>query len=51
MMTETTVNVPESQHQGGKPNDNGLSWVRINADYFRTTPGYVKIAQLVGFHF
>lgn len=54
MMTETVVTVQEAPHNNAaKPAaDNqttggGLSWLRINVDYWRTLPGMLKIAQLV----
>lgn len=50
-MTETVVNVESApnNNSANKPSgDNqALSWLRINFEYFRTTPGLVKIAQIV----
>jgi len=58
MMTETVVTVQPNnnkgapQAQGGAANGAGqqqhaLSWLKINADYFRTLPGWLKLAQLI----
>lgn len=52
MMTETVVNVDAAPNNNAanKPSENqSLSWLRINLDYFKTTPGLIKIAQAVSF--
>lgn len=33
---------PSSQQQGGT-----LDWIKIDIDYFKTTPGLLKVVQLV----
>lgn len=52
MMTETVVNVQEAPNNNAanKPqatSDQPLAWIKINVDYFKTTPGILKIAELV----
>lgn len=53
MMTETVVNVQEAPNNNAAPNkppggnDQPLSWIKINVDYFKTTPGLLKIAEFV----
>ncbi|XP_060528480.1 CKLF-like MARVEL transmembrane domain-containing protein 8 [Cylas formicarius] len=52
MMTETVVNVQEAPNNNAAPNkpqanDQPLSWIKINLDYFKTTPGLLKLAELV----
>ncbi|CAH0554898.1 unnamed protein product [Brassicogethes aeneus] len=51
MMTETVVNVQEAPNNNAanKPHtsDQPLSWIRFNVDYFKTTPGLIKIAELI----
>lgn len=54
MMTETVVNVQEAPNNNAAPNkqqatpaDSPLSWIKLNVDYFKTTPGLLKIAELV----
>lgn len=52
MMTETVVNVQEApNNNAAKPqtSDQPLSWIKFNVDYFKTTPGLIKIAELVSF--
>lgn len=56
MMTETVVNVQEAPNNNATPNkqqtapaDSPLSWIKLNVDYFKTTPGLLKIAELVSF--
>ena len=52
-MTETVVNVqqeaPNNNAAPNKPqgNDQPLGWIKINLDYFKTTPGLLKIAEFV----
>lgn len=51
-MTETVVNVQEApNNNSAKPpaSTHPLSWIKINLDYFRTTPGLLKIGELVCF--
>jgi len=52
MMTETSVTVTSSEgapNQGGKVDGQGpgATWIRINATYFKTVPGIIKLVQLV----
>lgn len=53
MMTETVVNVQEASPNNNANNkhqpssDQPLAWIKINVDYFKTTPGLLKIAELV----
>ncbi|XP_019866598.1 proteolipid protein 2 [Aethina tumida] len=50
MMTETVVNVQEApNNNAAKPqtSDQPLSWIKFNVDYFKTTPGLIKIAELI----
>lgn len=53
MMTETVVNVQEAPNNNaakpnaGAGNDQALSWLKINVDYFKTTPGKLKIIEVV----
>ncbi|XP_066141338.1 CKLF-like MARVEL transmembrane domain-containing protein 4 isoform X1 [Euwallacea fornicatus] len=53
MMTETVVNVQEAPNNNAAPNkpqggnDQPLAWIKINVDYFKTTPGLLKIAEFV----
>lgn len=55
MMTETVVNVQEAPNNNAAPNkphggnDQPLAWIKINVDYFKTTPGLLKIAEFVSF--
>lgn len=52
-MTETVVNVQEAPNNNAAPNkphggnDQPLAWIKINVDYFKTTPGLLKIAEFV----
>lgn len=54
-MTETVVNVQEAPNNNAAPNkphggnDQPLAWIKINVDYFKTTPGLLKIAEFVSF--
>lgn len=51
MMTETVVNVQEAPNNNAankpQPSDQPLAWIKINLDYFKTTPGLLKLAELV----
>ncbi|CAH1375766.1 CKLF-like MARVEL transmembrane domain-containing protein 4 [Tenebrio molitor] len=51
MMTETVVNVQEAPNNNAanKPqtSDQPLSWIKINLEYFKTTPGIIKIAEII----
>ncbi|XP_030768374.1 CKLF-like MARVEL transmembrane domain-containing protein 4 [Sitophilus oryzae] len=50
MMTETVVTVQEAPNNNAAPNkgaDQPLAWIKINIDYFKTTPGLLKIAEFV----
>ncbi|XP_018336463.1 MARVEL domain-containing protein 1 [Agrilus planipennis] len=51
MMTETVVNVqqaPNNNAANNKTSDNqGLSWIKINLDYFKSPPGIIKIVELI----
>lgn len=51
MMTETVVNVQEAPNNNAanKPqtSEQPLSWIKINLDYFKTTPGIIKLVELV----
>ncbi|XP_044271359.1 uncharacterized protein LOC123015604 isoform X2 [Tribolium madens] len=51
MMTETVVNVQEAPNNNAanKPqtSDQPLAWIKLNVDYFKTTPGILKIAELI----
>lgn len=54
-MTETVVNVQEApNNNAAKPtganqnNQQALSWLKINVDYFKTVPGILKIIEVVG---
>lgn len=55
MMTETVVNVEQvpannnankTTAQGG-PQPNRFGWIQMNVDYFKTTPGILKLAEFV----
>lgn len=50
-MTETVVNVQEAPNNNAanKPqtSDQPLSWIKINLEYFKTTPGIIKISEIV----
>ncbi|XP_026474269.1 CKLF-like MARVEL transmembrane domain-containing protein 4 [Ctenocephalides felis] len=51
MMTETVVTVEHTTtrnvtHQAGTKPEGALSWLRFNIDYFKTTPGILKLLQL-----
>lgn len=55
-MTETTITVSPTEgapHVKSDPGQgqNGLSWVRLNVDYFKTVQGLLKIIQAVRFLF
>lgn len=54
MMTETVVNVQEAPNNnaakpsgGGGGDNQALSWLKINLDYFKTLPGKLKIIEVV----
>ncbi|XP_050304840.1 CKLF-like MARVEL transmembrane domain-containing protein 4 [Anthonomus grandis grandis] len=53
MMTETVVNVQEAPNNNAAPNkpqrgnEQALSWIKINIDYFKTTPGLLKVAEFI----
>ncbi|XP_018562279.1 CKLF-like MARVEL transmembrane domain-containing protein 4 [Anoplophora glabripennis] len=54
MMTETVVTVQEAPNNNAAPNkqqtasaDSPLSWIKLNVDYFKTTPGVLKIVELI----
>ncbi|KAJ3642207.1 hypothetical protein Zmor_025011 [Zophobas morio] len=50
-MTETVVNVQEAPNNNAanKPqtSEQPLSWIKINLDYFKTTPGIIKLVELI----
>ncbi|XP_045473704.1 CKLF-like MARVEL transmembrane domain-containing protein 8 [Harmonia axyridis] len=55
MMTETVVNVEQvpannnankTTAQGG-PQPNRFGWIQMNVDYFKTTPGILKLAEFI----
>ncbi|CAG9862398.1 unnamed protein product [Phyllotreta striolata] len=57
MMTETVVNVQEAPNNNAanKPQQPGaagqpespLAWIKINLEYFKTTPGILKLVEFV----
>ncbi|XP_056633583.1 CKLF-like MARVEL transmembrane domain-containing protein 4 [Diorhabda sublineata] len=59
MMTETVVNVQEApnnnatkpQPGGGAPrqgtNESPVGWIKINIEYFKTTPGILKLVEFI----
>lgn len=56
MPESTTVNMPPSSQNTAAPNKGGadgndmsslFSWIQINVDYFKTTPGIVKILEVL----
>ncbi|KAF7285593.1 hypothetical protein GWI33_010387 [Rhynchophorus ferrugineus] len=52
-LTETVVNVQEAPNNNAPPSkgpaaDQPLAWININVDYFKTTPGLLKVAEFAG---
>lgn len=57
MMTETVVNVQEAPNNNAanKPQQPGaprqpespLAWIKINVEYFKSTPGILKLVEFV----
>ncbi|XP_022916068.2 CKLF-like MARVEL transmembrane domain-containing protein 4 isoform X1 [Onthophagus taurus] len=48
-MTETVVTVENAPNNNtAKPNEgNGLSFIKLNVEYFKTLPGIIKIIELI----